>query len=487
MMRKPEPGIKFPYFKADQYPETDETTCVEIRVPAHPAFLPQLAGLVAIATKAFNYQGEDFEHIRKLSLMWKNAYNETDWGQCMNCEEMTACMTPLLEDFRAQIVQDITSKQYGTNFPTGEPLPDEERTRNLAAGSNPTCDMAILYNQCAEIIEYTVKTAQDALDLAESATNDTELVAVIMELPILDEMGGDAIASYIAFFQEGIVDNYEAQITEEYKELATCALFCLCRDDCEITLDRWQKVFRDRVEEHFDTPMGTFSTIADLFAYFIDQDIDGTIIADALNFLVCEGGILTNQFLGDVGTKALETLINLAKNSPNPDWEILCEECPTFSRLFDLTGTDATYFTIPDCNISQGGAFWEEGIGFIRNASSGGGCDQLIRLTIPVDRTITKVVFTFASAIPSETFDPDTHYQMSANASNWGDPIQTLLFDYEPVTGDPTAFTWEDTPAFAPGVNMQIAYDADIGEMMPDTIILVSILIEGEGSMPSGW
>lgn len=327
-----------PYFQADQYTVPEETTCIEIRVPAHPSFLPQLAGLVAIATKAINYEGSDFAHIMAIKTIWMRAYNETDWGQCMNCEELTECITPLLDNLKAEIIQQITYNQYGTTNPTGLPLPEYELTRNQAGGSNPTCDLDILWAQCTQIIGYGNQLVLDALELAESATNDVELVQVLTSLPVIDELGGDAIAGYIEFLQQGISDNYAAQVTAAYLEQAACALFCLCKGDCEITLERIVLVFKNRVEMHFDTPVGTLGTISDLFAYFVDLDIDSTIIADALLFVVFEGGVLTNQFLGDVGTKALETLLELAVNDANDDWLLLCPDCPIYAENVGIIG-----------------------------------------------------------------------------------------------------------------------------------------------------
>jgi len=379
MARKPEPGIKIPFFKADQYPEVEGTTCVEIRVPADPAFLPQLAGLVALATKAFYYEGDDFEHIRELSLMWKVAYNETDWGQCMNCEELTACITPLLDAQREQIIQDMTFKQYGTDDPTGVPLPEATRTANQAGASNPTCDYDILWSQCLQTIEHTIALVLAVLAKAEEATNPTELAAVLMQLPVVDELGGDAIAGYISFIQEGISDGYAADVTPTtYAEQAACELMCLARGDCSITLERIQQVFQARVESYFDTPFGAITTFAEFFGYFAGSPIDGNIVADALNLLVWTGGLLTNQFLGDVGTKTLQALLLLAVNDASSDWEILCEDCPAeWCIKIDATnGLDTLFFATGTLGAQ---ATWT-GTGWARNDAVASA-----RITIGID------------------------------------------------------------------------------------------------------
>lgn len=246
----------------------------------------------------------------------------------ITCGMLQECLQPLFDTLRAQVLQDANFRDFGTDDPTGVPLSEASRSRDQAAGSNPTCDLDILWAQCTQTIEYTVTIITDVLEKAEEATNQTELAGVIAALPVLDELGADAIAGYAAFIQECIAENYAADITTAYKDEAACELFCLCKGDCQITLERLQQVFQSRVESYFASPMGILNTITDLFAYFVGNPPDGTIIADAMHLVLWAGGVLTNQFLGDVGTKTLQTVLLLAVNDANDDWLILCPDCP---------------------------------------------------------------------------------------------------------------------------------------------------------------
>jgi len=315
-------------FIPGQYPDVEGFFCVEVKVPASIEYVHLLQGLVAQMCHYWNYSGSEDD--RKLpAQLCENAYRETDWTACMNCEELTECITPLLADLRDQIIQDFTFKQYGTDDPTGVPLPEESRSANQAGTSNPTCDYDILWSQCLQVMEYTVDVVLAVLAQAEAATNPTELAQVLTDLPVIDELGGDAIAGYIGFVQDCLAENYEADVTApDYVEIAACELFCLAKADCSITLERIQQVFQSRVESYFDTPFGALGTIVDLFSYFVGNPVDGTIIADAMNLVLLAGGVLTNQFLGDVGTKTLQALLVLAVNDASSDWITLCPDCP---------------------------------------------------------------------------------------------------------------------------------------------------------------
>ena len=350
------------------YPEVTSFRCVEVTIPDDDKYLYALAGFISLLGDAWSYIGDRNDRIYR-AARWRMAYSLTTWAACMNCEELQECLQPLFDALRQQVNQDAIFRQYGTENPTGVPLSEEAINADLANASNPECDLDILWAQCLQVIEYSNQLIMDALEIAESAANDMELVEAITQLPVIDELGADAIAGYINLLQEGLAENYAAQYTQEYLDDAACALFCLAKADCAVTLERISQVFKTRVEAHFSTPFGALATISDLFFYFIDLDIDGTIIADVLMLIIWEGGVLTNQLLGDVGTKSLETLLQLAVNDANDDWLILCPDCPNEFEVpatadpFETDGFDTgmdlvtgTEYVITASGLWNGGA-----------------------------------------------------------------------------------------------------------------------------------
>jgi len=339
-MSKKNPGIKIPYFRAEQYPVVEGFRCVEILIPDTIENMALLAGLLKLPGRAFNWTGDD-EKRYELAQIWRNAYDATDWEQCMNCEELQDCIEPLLAAQTALFQAMLDTSKFGSNVRPGIPMTAEQRNTNLAGTSNPTCDLSITWAQCQQVIEYGDGLIKQGIALAESATNDLEILQVFTALPVIDELGGDAIAGYIETFLEGIADNYIAQASPTYIEQAQCAVFCACKADCNVTAGRIYEVFKRRVLEHFGTdPFTIFVTISDLFQYILDQDIDGDIIADTMMLVIFGGGTLAQAFLGDAGTKPLETLLLLAVNDANDDYLLLCEDCPPpleWCKTWDFT------------------------------------------------------------------------------------------------------------------------------------------------------
>lgn len=102
-MTKPVPGIKFPFFLADQYPVVEGFRCVEILIPDTVENMALLAGLLKLPGRSFNWTGADQQKRYDLAESWRNAYDATDWEGCMDCEQLTACLQPLFDALQAQI------------------------------------------------------------------------------------------------------------------------------------------------------------------------------------------------------------------------------------------------------------------------------------------------------------------------------------------------------------------------------------------------
>jgi len=336
-MYRKNPGIKIPYLRID-LPVPTTTRCVEVRIPNDPDFMPVLGGLVKLATQWFNYERDASHTGRSLAAIWQKAYIETDWMQCMNCEEMRECLQPLFDALQL-------AQRYGDNsgVKPGEVPPPEQNETNVAGETNPTCDKDILWAQSTQLVSWMNQLVVDVLEIAESATNDVELLQVLGELPVINEFGAASAAAYIDLILEGINENYTAQFTLEYAEEYACAIMQKCCNDCIITPDRLYDVAWERVQTHFVDLPTSFATIFDLWAYLSDQDIDGTIIADVMFLMGFGGGALANAFFSAVGIKPIQIILALAVNDANDDWLILCPDCPLPEAenigIFTLCGT----------------------------------------------------------------------------------------------------------------------------------------------------
>jgi len=339
--------------------------CICIPVPDEPAHRQAFFGALTQLGYQFNWQRDELHKAVPVSVLWMDIvlramdrFYSNEVAMCFNCGNLTDCIQPLLDAQTAQFQQMLDMQKYGTDQRPGIPMTTEERERNLAGTSNPGCDLSITWAQCQQVVRYGDDLIMAALEIAETATNDTELAGAIGQLPGLDEIGIDAVFSYIDLLLEGVTENYAAQYTPTYEDETMCALFCLAKEDCVITSDMIYNMFKKRVEAHFGDPVQTFLTVTDLLAYLIDQDIDGTIIADVLMLVIFGGGVLANIFLGDVSARPLEITLRLAVNDANDDYLLLCDDCPECTEM-DFSTSD--YDTSLDLLFGT----WESGVGFV--------------------------------------------------------------------------------------------------------------------------
>jgi len=323
------PGVKIPYLRIHHDVPTT-TRCVEVRIPNADSFMPVLAGLIAQATKWFNYERDDTHKAAQLAAIWKKAYTETDWTQCMNCEELTACLQPILDDLAQRIENNIISRidsGFSSSYKPGEVLPETERYKDLAPGYNPGCNEDIICGQVNKALDYGYALIHDALEVMRLQTNELGMAKVISEITGIDELSLDAVVEYALILRDGVELNFEAQVTEAYLDEVRCEIFCRARKKCKLILNDIYSVFLKRFQAYFSTPETFYATLNDLMTYVVEQELDGDIIADTL-FLICFGtGMLGSSFFGDAGTKTLETLVALASDEPDNDCAIECVDC----------------------------------------------------------------------------------------------------------------------------------------------------------------
>lgn len=258
----------------------------------------------------------------------------------ITCAMLQECLQPLFDAQLAEINGLINMSKYGDDVQPGEPMTEEERETDLAAGTNPTCDLDILCGQAGNLILYWIQTVLDILENAEAATNTAEFADVITQVTGLDELSADVITGYITFVQESINEGYAAAVTIEYQEAVQCSLWCKSKGDCEITPDDLYDVFRERVETTLGSPLPAFNSLIDLFQFFYGVPMDSTLIPDVMHLIMAGGGVLANVFMGDVGVKPLQILMAMWADEPDNNCSLICE-CPECGIPYEVTkGTE---------------------------------------------------------------------------------------------------------------------------------------------------
>jgi len=415
------------------YPVVDELRCVELMIPDDDGYLWILAGFVSILGQSWSWSGSLDDRLAR-AYLWIKAYEQTDWMQCMNCEQLIACITPLFEAQTSQILNEI---RYGDGLtvPPGTKPPDSQNSANQAGATNPECNLDIVWAQCQQMVAWLVGLANSAFNIAETASNDTELVGALTELPIIQEVGIAAVADYINLLLEGVAENFAAQATPEYMDTYACLLMQECCNDCVVTVDRLFAAASKRMRTHFADFPTTFATIFDLWSYLSDQDINGTIVFDFAMMLGIGGGSLANAFFADVGTRSLQTVLLLAVNDANDDWLILCPDCPA---------CDISFTVDPNTEVDDEWVPAEQAL--ITPLPGGSDADG------------RRSVFTFASPITSAQFDFTWHGARDGVFAQLGDG--SVVSNSTDDTGNLQVFcvTPSDTLVIDTGYSAEDAY-----------------------------
>lgn len=196
----------------------------------------------------------------------------------------------------------------------------------LAVNFNPTCDKDILFGQCTQLVEYLHQQNLEFLRVLEVVTNIAEQVATIIGA-ISGAKGQtvSAVVEWITFVQNSIAENYEAQVTLAYKEECACALFCLAQQNsCIIDPAEIYRVWRERLVSAV--------TIDSLFNETVDFLVagvwTGTEIADVMFFAQLAFRSQIGQYIEAIAYSDIDIRLAVYSNDPDPDWVILCDECP---------------------------------------------------------------------------------------------------------------------------------------------------------------
>lgn len=475
------PGIKIQYFQESQYPIVDGQRCVKILIPDDDAFLPALAGVMALLTKGFNYQRADYDRAQIIANMWRAAYDNTDWNQCMTCEEVQDCIENdegvrnALQTFvDHQIEEKLDSNTPGTK-------PSSERLNENAAGDNPGCDNDVAWGRIrGGLIERSFQRVIDFLEQVQVTTNNQDMLSdALNSIPVLGEvLGVVGVASWISFYddiRDWLADAFVAQDTTDLRDQIGCDLFCIWQENCSLSVQQIRDYYVGKL-----TP--DFPSLAEALAGGIIELAAalGELIEDVSSFavyimLAAEYGFQAeiNDWFG-VTIQAAKS--DLLVGEPSSDWMTLCDPCGgTWTRTLLTSAGDGGFMATGGFGSYSGGV-WN---GTCINAGLYYGA-AIIELTIDsaqitsIEATYTITDFEFVGATDDGVYLSSGYVATQAS----GDGTDRVLH----------ADT--DEPSSVLGVN--INYGNRAGSCPGGTGYITQVVITGTGDIPpqldiNGW
>src|SRR3989304_1726029 len=236
-------------------------------------------------------------------------------------------------------------------FEDGEDLGISGTTHDTPYGNAEMveeCDPDKIFGMTTQVVDLLHTIIWDFLQKLEELTNHFERVQLfVSSIPLVGQLPLDELFGMADQVIEEFYEMYLAGYDEDLRLGYRCDVFCLMMENCSFNLRDLGKYFLNRVGQDFMAlDFGQFCQMI-ATGEFID-----VAVVHALHGLACYSLAYGTEFLG-VKPDTFRTLVRAFFNDPDPDWSVLCEECPgeewqrdVFAELVELpdpyeTGADA--------------------------------------------------------------------------------------------------------------------------------------------------
>jgi len=264
------------------------------------------------------------------------------------CEEMAQCFTDENEALIAAVAAAIRNnpqlrlaiadaiQQEGGATP-GLPLSDQAAAENSLPENvydeEGDCILDNLWGGILYLVQTGNRAINDFFEIVESAGNTLETATIVAEtIPA----AGDYVAAAGAFadqLQENISEGYAAAYTEEYEEQLACAIFCIARENCDLSIDQLIQVLNDRLPSPEDV-----SDFGMVMARIGSGTYSGPEIADVAFYLYFTALRFGQQFGDTLGIRPLTDMMSLGADFLSSDnWELLCACVWDWEQVYDFT------------------------------------------------------------------------------------------------------------------------------------------------------
>lgn len=240
------------------------------------------------------------------------------------CVDICQLIIDCIDDPESGVAQAIINTVGNTSSTELIDVGQGQENLLLGDGNNPSCDFDVWYGGVNNLVLSLHENNEDALQILEVATNVAEWLAQVgagifgVEAPIAQSM-----ADWGLFIQQSILENYEAQFTQQYRETITCDLFCLATENCELTPQMIVDYFYDRLASQL-----TFGSLLTESLEFLVLGVwTGTEIADAMMLSQLVFRAQFGRWFGDIAFNSIDLDLRLGFNDPSDDWTLLCPDC----------------------------------------------------------------------------------------------------------------------------------------------------------------
>lgn len=343
-----------------------------------------------------------------------------------NCIATSEATQDAIRDF---VLNDGPINQQISDIAMQQALGIAERGRNLLKPE--ACDPDFIFNQVSVMVLLLHDLTEDLFEAIEVGTNALERGSILTSgIPVFGQViPADELLQFADQLVEEIAEDYIGAYDEALYDSIRCELFCLFKDDCELSIDQAIAYYEGKVGEAF--PDDPWQALQAIIGYLNVGDFGTDTPVYAMHLLILALIRQMQTVLGvDFGILGLR--IVAAGDDPDNDWEFLCSECLpppagcVGGNFIDFRATNAMWTPYVNRALWTAGQGWGKG-----NLPASPTRIAIYRAMSP---TPTKLKLVTTGTVGEARFYA---------ADGTGNPISLLGADTTPVNNGDGTWTYE--------------------------------------------
>lgn len=327
----------------------------------------------------------------EVAQLWSMVLANAQWGTCgMDCATLASLIDscPDVRDMILAVMMDgiqnnpvvqgafenwlIGSESVRNEFDqryNGPSLNDSVSSGNFLKPSE--CGEDYLFNQTTVLVDLLDSVTEDMFQAIEVGTNQLERWSIFSSaIPASGQIIPiDEGLAFINQLVEEMHEDYTGAFNLTLRDKLRCELFCVAKDGCSLSLDEVIEYYEQQITGiSLEDPATTLQQIATFIA---SGDFPGDLPVYLAHMLVLTLVKLAQDVFG-INFAALSLQVVAAGDTPNNDWELICETCPTEICVDLTTGANGWFGGleggVPDTDFGV----WISGEGMSPDPSTGG-------------------------------------------------------------------------------------------------------------------
>lgn len=228
-----------------------------------------------------------------------------------------------------------------------------------------------IFNQCVVLVDLLNDISIDIFEAIEVGTNQLERWSIVTSaVPATGQViPVDEGLQFVDQLIEEVYEDYTGAFDTALRNDIACEIFCIAKDSCTLSLDDVITYYENKVGSlSVDDPV---TLVQDIVNFINTGDFPNDLPVYLMHLLSLALLKLAQNVFG-IDFVGLYSVVIAAGDTPNNDWELICDECPTEVCLDFTTGANGFYAGDENGNPTSGFGVWIDGEGFAPNQTTGG-------------------------------------------------------------------------------------------------------------------